>query len=36
MITKFKSILKVLVILAMSGFILIIGNFINLHKPNDR
>ena len=36
MIVKCKKILKVLVILALSGLILIIGNFIDLHKPNER
>ena len=36
MIAKFKNIFKVLAILLMSILILIIGNFINLHKPHER
>jgi len=33
---KAKKILGTLLILIASALILIIGNFINLHKPNDR
>ena len=33
---KAKKILGTLFIIMASVFILIIGNFINLHKPNDR
>ena len=33
---KAKKIVGTLFIIIASVFILIIGNFINLHKPNDR